>query len=67
MLSINRELLWIAFVLLDADCNLVSLHVERGLVSQYAPAHAHQCIGKGDGCLIAMHAFGKRVRAIHQN
>jgi hypothetical protein len=54
-------------MLLDADCNLVSLHVERGLVSQNAPAHAHQCIGKGDGCLIAMHAFGKRVRAIHQN
>lgn len=57
MLSINRELLWIAFVLLDADCNLVSLHVKRGLVSQYAPGQARQFIGKGDGGLVPMHAL----------
>ena len=57
MLSIYRELLWIASFSLDADSNLVSWRVESRFVPQNAQRHARELVGQRYRRLIAMHAF----------
>ncbi len=57
MLSIYRELLWVASGFSDPDSNLISWGVERRFVSQDAPCHSRQFVGERDRGLVAMHAF----------